>query len=200
VGKHGVNEMRGQPRHPPPATTRTEAASFARERHETLEGAGFASHACEASAERAAREELPELALDKAREPATVGAFANLAQEGLQVLADDAMEDGAVRAGASFGRWREEESRRTLATLGSAYRMVLPDLDLDPCAYHILGCLEELPGRPLVRVLFAAVGTDAGGDTLSTRVMFPRSSVTVTRPVWGSAFLQMTQIMAAFSS
>src|SRR5207253_3374475 len=96
VGKHGVHEVSGQLRHPPPATTRTEAASFARERHEALEGTGFAPKAREASAERAAREELPELALDKAGQTATVGAVGDLAQERFQVVADEAVEDGAL--------------------------------------------------------------------------------------------------------
>jgi hypothetical protein len=34
------------------------------------------------------------------------------------------------------------------------------------------------------------LGQTLAGTPLTTRVMFPRSSVTVTRPVWGSAFLQ----------
>src|SRR5947209_2515167 len=81
----------------PPATAGTEAASLARERHEALERALLTPNPCEASAERSARQELAELALDEAGEAAAVGAVGSLAQEGLQVLADDAMEDGALR-------------------------------------------------------------------------------------------------------
>jgi len=83
--------------HPPAATTGTEAASLARERHEALERAILAPNAREASAERSTRQELPELALDEPGKPAAVGAIGGLAQEGFQVLADDAMEDGALR-------------------------------------------------------------------------------------------------------
>src|SRR5207245_9395234 len=42
-------------------------------------------------------------ALDGAGEAAAVGAVSSLAQEGLQVLADDAMEDGALRGPGPIG-------------------------------------------------------------------------------------------------
>jgi hypothetical protein len=83
--------------------------------HEALEGTAFAPNAGEASAERAAGQELPELALDEAGKPAVVGAVGDLAQEGFQVLADDAMEDGALGGpgligGSAHGR-RASEAR-----------------------------------------------------------------------------------------
>src|SRR5439155_14564675 len=92
-----IDEVGGLLRHAAAATAGTEAASLARERHEALERAVLAPNPCEASAERSARQELAELALDEAGEAAAVGAVSSLAQEGLQVLADDAMEDGALR-------------------------------------------------------------------------------------------------------
>ena len=87
--------MGGLLRHAAAAAARTKAAWFARERHEALEGTALAPNAREASAERAARQELAELSLDEAGEPAAIAAVGSLAQQGLQVLADDAMEDGA---------------------------------------------------------------------------------------------------------
>ncbi len=68
-----------------------------------------------------------ELALDEAGKPAAVGAVGGLAQEGFQVLADDAMEDGALRVpglirGGAHGR-RASEAR---AVRGSVRRTALP--------------------------------------------------------------------------
>jgi len=114
-------------RHAAAAAARTKAASFARERHEALEGTALAPNAREASAERAARQELAELSLDEAGEPAAIAAVGDLAQEGFQVLADDAMEDGALRGsgpigGDAHGR-RASEAR---AVRGSVRRTALP--------------------------------------------------------------------------
>ena len=80
-----------------------------------------------ASAERAARQELAELSLDEAGEPAAIAAVGDLAQEGFQVLAHDAMEDGALRGpglirGDAHGR-RASEAR---AVRGSVRRTALP--------------------------------------------------------------------------
>src|SRR5438093_1606241 len=61
-------------RHAAAATTRTEAASFAREGHEALVGAVVAPHAREAPREHTARQELPELALDETGKAPAVGA------------------------------------------------------------------------------------------------------------------------------
>jgi hypothetical protein len=80
----------------PPATARTEAPSLAREGHQALEGTAFASNAREPSAERAAGQELSELALDEPRQTAPIGVRGDLGAKGLQVLAHDPMEDGAL--------------------------------------------------------------------------------------------------------
>src|SRR5439155_14393501 len=113
-------------RSPPHIPALRISASFARERHEALEGTGFAPKAREASAERAAREELPELALDKAGQTATVGAVGDLAQERFQVVADEAVEDGALCGpglvgGGAHGR-RASEAR---AVAGSTARRMM---------------------------------------------------------------------------
>src|SRR5207302_6949034 len=91
----------------------TEAPSFAREGHEPLEGTVLAPNACKTSADRAAGQELPELALDEPGEAATLAVISDLPQEGFQVLADDAMEDGALRCsglirGNAHGRGASE--------------------------------------------------------------------------------------------
>ena len=75
--------------------------------------AGAGRHAREASAERAAGQELPELALDETGKAAAVGAVGDLAQERFQVVADDAMEDRALRGpglirGGAHGRRASE--------------------------------------------------------------------------------------------
>ena len=122
-----IDEVCGLLRHAAAAAARTKAASFARERHEALEGTALAPNAREASAERAARQELAELSLDEAGEPAAIAAVGDLAQEGFQVLAHDAMEDGALRGpglirGDAHGR-RASEAR---AVRGSVRRTALP--------------------------------------------------------------------------
>jgi len=74
------------------------------EGHETLEGTAFAPHAREASAEDATGEELSELALDEVRQVASIGAHGDLGAEGLEMLADDAMEHRALRGAGLVAR------------------------------------------------------------------------------------------------
>jgi hypothetical protein len=71
----------------------TEAASLAGEGHQALEGAVGTPKPREAMAQQAAREELAELLLDEARQAVPVAAVRDLPEEGLQVLADDGVED-----------------------------------------------------------------------------------------------------------
>jgi len=96
VWEDGVDQVRRELRHAPPATARTKAASLAGERHEALERTAFASHAREAAGEDAARQELSELALDELGQAVCVGAGRDLGAESLEVLADDSMEDRAL--------------------------------------------------------------------------------------------------------
>jgi len=108
--EHGVHEVCGQLRHAPPATARTEAPSLAGERHESLEGAAFAPDACEAPAENATRQELTKFALDELRQATAVAARGDLGAKGLEMFADDPMEDGALHgpglvAGGAHARW-----------------------------------------------------------------------------------------------
>jgi hypothetical protein len=114
-------------RHATAAAARTEPASLTRERHEALEGAALAPNACEASTERSTRQELAELALDEAGKAAAVAALGGLAQEGFEIVADDAMKDGVLRGpglirGGAQGRRASEER----AVPGSMRKTALP--------------------------------------------------------------------------
>ena len=122
-----IDEVGGLLRHAAAATARTETASLARERHQALEGAVLAPNPCEASAERSARQELAELALDEAGKSAAVGAVGGLAQEGFQVLAHDAMEDGALRGpGLIRGDGHRRRASEARAVRGSVRRTAIP--------------------------------------------------------------------------
>jgi len=61
-----------------------------------LAGAALASKTRHAALEHAARQELPELALDELREAGSVAGLRRRTQEGLQVLGDDLMEHGVL--------------------------------------------------------------------------------------------------------
>ena len=80
--------------HPAAATTRTEAAPLAGKRHQVLTRAALAAKAGKATLKHATHQELPELSLDELREAHPGARLRGLAQEGLQMLADDPMEHG----------------------------------------------------------------------------------------------------------
>jgi hypothetical protein len=79
--------------HAAAATARTEASALARERHETLERAVCTPEPREAMGQDPAREELAEFLLDEARQAVSVAPVGGLPQEGLQMFADDGVED-----------------------------------------------------------------------------------------------------------
>jgi hypothetical protein len=99
--QHLVHQIGGALGHPAAAATWTEPASLARERHQMLEGAPATSEARE-PLEHPIRQELPELPLDEPRQAATLAGLRRLAQEGLQVLADDLMEHGVLGVARSI--------------------------------------------------------------------------------------------------
>jgi len=74
------------------ATARADSPRFRGKRHETLQAAPVAPHAREAAVERAAAEEVPELALDKARHPDAVRGGGGLGEETLEMRAHDLVE------------------------------------------------------------------------------------------------------------
>src|SRR5207249_5897504 len=68
-----------------------------------------------------------ELALDEAGQSAAVGAVGGLAQEGFQVLAHDAMEDGALRGpGLIRGDGHRRRASEARAVRGSVRRTAIP--------------------------------------------------------------------------
>ena len=71
-------------------------STFAGERHQVLAGAALAPKPRHAVFDHAARQELPELALDELREARAVASLRHRAQEGLQALGDDLMEYGVL--------------------------------------------------------------------------------------------------------
>src|SRR5260370_39733080 len=87
--------MRGALRHPPATATGTPRPPFARERYQMLAHAALAPKPRHAVFEHAARQKLPELALDELRQARAVAGPRHRAQEGLQVLRDDPAEHRA---------------------------------------------------------------------------------------------------------
>ena len=67
--------------------------NFAREPHEPLEGAGATADAGKAVGQDRAGEEVPELLLYEVRQAGALGAARGFAEKGLQVLADDRVEN-----------------------------------------------------------------------------------------------------------
>src|SRR4029453_18420083 len=78
--------------HAAAAAARAEAPPFAREGHQALEARGGGAHAREAAGERAAAEEVAELALDEARHAGAVGGGGHLCEEVFEVGADDLLQ------------------------------------------------------------------------------------------------------------
>src|SRR5438552_318913 len=106
--KDVVDQLCGVRRHAAAAAARTEAPSFAGERHEPLERAVVAPNPRKAARERAAGQELAELALDEPRQTVPVAVIVGLAEERFQILADDAMEDRALCVSGLIARGAHE--------------------------------------------------------------------------------------------
>jgi hypothetical protein len=92
-GKHAVDEMRGALRHPPASTTRTEPPAFAGKRHQSIDAAGRTPKPRESAGQAAAREELPELALDELRQALALAALRDTCAKRLEVIADELVQD-----------------------------------------------------------------------------------------------------------
>ena len=97
--EHTIHEVRCLFGHAPPAAARAEAASFAREWHQALEGAVAAADPREAPAQGPTAEELAELALDEAGHAGAVRGGGRLGEEALEVRAHDMLEQ-SPRSGA----------------------------------------------------------------------------------------------------
>jgi hypothetical protein len=92
-----VHEVGGTLGHAAAPAARAEAAAFAGERDQPLEGAGAAADAGKAVGQDAAGEEVAELLLYEVRQASALGALGGLAKKGLEVVADDRVEDDLFR-------------------------------------------------------------------------------------------------------
>ncbi|MFZ1058261.1 MAG: hypothetical protein WAP47_03600 [Candidatus Rokuibacteriota bacterium] len=108
AGQHTIHEVGGALGHAPTAAARAEATALAGEGDQPLQGAGVAPEPREAVGEDAAGEELAELLLDEAGQAGAVGALGRCAEKGLQVGADDGVEDAALGVAWAVGRARED--------------------------------------------------------------------------------------------
>jgi hypothetical protein len=79
---------------------RAEAASLAGEGHEALKGGVATPKPREAMGRHSIRKELAKLLLDEAGQAVAVAAVRGFPKEGLNVLADDGVEDGVLGRGA----------------------------------------------------------------------------------------------------
>ena len=122
AAEHIVDEVCRESRHATPATRRAEAASLAGERHQQVGTTIVAPEAGEAAREPAAREELPQLALDEARQAVTAAASARLGEKGFQVLVYEPVQRAVLGRARTVARKREprgvcgDDSARTNAT------------------------------------------------------------------------------------
>jgi len=89
--------------HAPAATARTERATLARERDESVQAAAAAVKAREPARQEPAPEELPKGPLDELRQAVAVAQTGSLGEQGLEVILHDPRgvrfrRDGVVRS------------------------------------------------------------------------------------------------------
>jgi hypothetical protein len=95
-----VNEVSCQVGHAPAAARWTEPPPLARKRDQDLVPAAVAAESGEAARHGAAGEKLPKLPLDEGGQALAAVACPRLLEEGLELLAEHAMEDAVLRAPA----------------------------------------------------------------------------------------------------
>jgi hypothetical protein len=91
-----VHETRRTLGHAPASAARAEAAAFAGEGHEPLEGAAPTAEPRKPMRQHAAREEIAELLLHELRQTVTVGVLRRRVQERFQVLVDHAVQHSVL--------------------------------------------------------------------------------------------------------
>jgi hypothetical protein len=96
--KHLVDEMRRALGHPTACAARAEAAAFARERHQPIGTAARTPKAGKAMREHAAADESLKLALHEQGGAPLVLTSIELPEEGLKVVANDAVEHPVLRS------------------------------------------------------------------------------------------------------
>jgi site-specific recombinase XerC len=97
VGEDPIDEMRRPLRHPAASTTRAEPPPLARERDQTIQATGGAPESGEAARQTAALQKVPKLLLHEARQPLAVPQQRGMRAERLEVVPDDAVQDGGRR-------------------------------------------------------------------------------------------------------
>ena len=95
AGQHTIHEVGGALGHAAAPATGAEATALAGEGDQPLQGAGVAPEPREAVGEDAAGQELAELPLHEPGEAGAVGALSRFLEKGVQVGADDGVEDAA---------------------------------------------------------------------------------------------------------
>jgi hypothetical protein len=97
IRKHAIDQMSGAFRHAAATTARAERTAFARERHEPIESAAGAAEAREATGQPSASKEITECLLDELRKAFALTEAARVRSEGLEVIADDLVQDRICR-------------------------------------------------------------------------------------------------------
>ena len=102
--EHMVHQVRGALRHAAPATARTKAAPFARERHEVIEPACRTPEPGDAGGQTATAEKVAELLLDESGQPFSVTQIRGLRAERLEVIADHLVQHALRGTARLIGR------------------------------------------------------------------------------------------------
>ena len=99
AAKDTVDQVCGERAHAPTAARRTDPP-LARKGHQNLSRTAVAPEAGKAPCHDSTGHQLPQLALDEARQAVATAPLAGFGQEGLQVLADDTVQDALFRLAA----------------------------------------------------------------------------------------------------
>ena len=92
-----IDQMRRAVRHATAATAGAEATAFAREGHQPIFAAGGATEPCKAGRETTTRQEITELALDKARQTSPIARRLCVGAERLEVITHDLVQGALLR-------------------------------------------------------------------------------------------------------
>jgi hypothetical protein len=109
--EHPVDETRGELRHAPSATARTETSTVAGKRHQSVEPAPGASEPRETCAECATLQKATKLLLHEARQALSVAEISRLRPKRLEVLAYHLMQNARPIRAAAVGRSSTERPR-----------------------------------------------------------------------------------------
>ncbi len=111
-----IDEMRGTLGHPAPPAARAETTTFAGERNQTVRATACTPKAREPMRKHSAANEALKLTLDEQGDTAFVVTLLELPKEGLEVLADDAVQHSVLRRPTNIGS-------RDLGTRGGGVKL-----------------------------------------------------------------------------